>query len=566
MQKAGRFDPPVYNVSTLAPVNPSTGERAIDWIARFVVADFAAEPGQPTLDGVEFDATKWWPQLTNQNGTVKNLDCDADGTIDYCIKDPGTTTQLTAYGLGMEELLYKVKLGLAQYDVDPGRPAKLLVADSTFRDLRYSNGSEIESFPVWDKYGNSSAALADLDLSVQKASGLGPKLSYAFTKDITPVYPTVSAVNPKGCVPPPGGSCRNGVYRYGIAASLIAGAFFAYSDESDDWQTRVPLDEEGGTVNVATTGLPKGYLGQPLGAARRQSRYTSADLAVNGSAEDLGIPGWQLSAGQGWMASMRTSTDSVPTQGVSSLAVAVSKIPLPHDFREYANGVLASVQLSEPTVGNSEYAVKFWAKATGPQPDGIHEISLSLTGADPAEPQGIKVATEWREYTLNIRTNVAVRAPRVDFHIGSELGTYLIDGLSVRQGTSGIVTREFTNGLVVLNDSAFVQRAIPLPNGPYRKMQGVQDPLMNDGSYVGSVLPILEAKDGIVLPRAGDPNPTTTVPPTTTTTRVATTTTTLPPTTTTTRPPTTTTTRPPTTTTVPRTTTTVCTNPLGLLC
>jgi hypothetical protein len=121
------------------------------------------------------------------------------------------------------------------------------------------------------------------------------------------------------------------------------------------------------------------------------------------------------------------------------------------------------------------------------------------------------------------------------------------------------MTREFTNGIVVLNDSTSTQTNVPLTGGDYRHINGVQDTSVNDGTDVGAALPAIAAKDGEVLLRDAvtPPTSTTTAPTSTSTTAPGTTTTTAPGTTTTTAPGTTTTTAPgTTTTTAPGTTTT----------
>ena len=63
------------------------------------------------------------------------------------------------------------------------------------------------------------------------------------------------------------------------------------------------------------------------------------------------------------------------------------------------------------------------------------------------------------------------------------------------------MTREFTNGIVVLNDSFSNQTNVPLPGGPYHHINGVQDRSVNDGTEVGSRLPAIGAKDGEILLR-----------------------------------------------------------------
>ena len=127
-------------------------------------------------------------------------------------------------------------------------------------------------------------------------------------------------------------------------------------------------------------------------------------------------------------------------------------------------------------------------------------MKIALDGAP--ENATLKLGVEWQQYVLNVRTDSASSSPELKFLLGRETGSYWFDSVTVHRGNAGLITREFENGIVVLNDAATPQDDVRLPGGSYRKILGQQDPVANDGLPVGSTLPRIDAKDGLVLLRA----------------------------------------------------------------
>jgi hypothetical protein len=490
---------PEFNLSDMAPVNPVTGQRANQWLAANIVSNFASSsPSNPTLDGVEFDAASWEPHATNVNGDIKNLDCDGDGSIDYCNRGVGTIRQVNSYGVGYDSFVQAVKSGLAQYNTDSTRP-KMVLGDGEFgfRSTATANGAEFESFPAWDDYDRSSSALADLTNWQQQNTASGPHLSYALTMDNTPLYGQPSALNPSGCITPAmGGTCRNGSYRFGLASGLMSGGASAYHDEADSPHP-VPWDEEA-TINQQTTGLAPGYLGSALGPAERATRYRSGELATNPSMErDLASITSANAVGSN-LTVVRDTTTSAPGKGLASLRGDVTALsPDPWVFDARVQQTLAS-----PIQADQEYAVEFWAKGTSSAdgPPGL-DLGVSLSGVQGAS-QKVNIGPQWTHYYLQLHpTTVPSGKSMVKFFVGNGVGSYWLDGISVHQGTAGILTRQYANGVVVLNDSFTDQADIALPGGPYHHIDGVQDRSVNDGSPVGSTLPTVGSKDGQILLR-----------------------------------------------------------------
>jgi hypothetical protein len=480
---------PDFNLSSVAPVNPASGERANQWLAANMLSDFAASAaGAPTLDGMELDSAASKPVVQNANGALENVDCDGDGVIDYCQTDVGTSQQVDAYGVGYDQFVQLLDQGLVTYDTDPTRPSKMLLADGEvgLRSTDFLDGAEFESFPTWDDYNYSSPALDTLGVWTADAGRAGDHLSYAFTKDATPLYPQA------GC----GGTldlwCSNADYRFGMAAALVLSDASGYNNEASfgyaqDW------DEEA-TIDQATTGLAPGYLGAPLGPAVRLHRYTSGQLLTNGDFEsDLtGVTSTGVTAA----ALTITRDTTTAANGSASMRVDVNGVSADPGLCESR----AMLSITGPTAPG-EYTIDFWAKAQngGAGPAALN-MGVGLAGiVGPADR--VLVPPIWTHYYLQISQTTPTTKSYVKFCVGEGVGHYWIDGVRVHRGTAGILTREFTNGIVVLNDSFATQTNIPLPDGPYHHINGVQDRTVNDGSSVASLLPSIAAKDGMILLR-----------------------------------------------------------------
>jgi hypothetical protein len=486
---AGYPDPNV-NLSSIAPINPATGQRANQWLAASMIADFApSTAGAPTLDGMELDAAASRVLGLNKNGAIKNVDCDGDGLIDYCQTNVGTNQQADAYALGYDAFVQMLQQGLASYDTDPTRPPKMLLADGDLglRSIEI-DGAEFESYPSWDNYTYSSPALEQLDTWHDVAGTPGDRLSYAFTKDATPLYPA------GGCVlPSQGGSCRDANFRFGMVSSLLFGCASSYND-GVSYASAEPWDEEA-TVDQSTTGLAAGYLGQPISGATRIRRYTSGELTLNGSFEtDLSGVTSRTSV-VGALAFTRDTTTAAPKWGGASLRADVTALSVDPGLGE------SRLQVAVATIAPGEYTLEFWAKAlnTVAGPAGMN-LGVAFPGV-PGLPDAVLLTPSWRHYVLQFDATAPVSAAALKFNVGAEIGQYWLDGISVHAGTAGIIMREFRHGIVVLNDSFSDQTAVPLPQGPYHHIMGVQDTSVNDGSSVGSMLPVIPAKDGVILLR-----------------------------------------------------------------
>jgi hypothetical protein len=283
-----------------------------------------------------------------------------------------------------------------------------------------------------------------------------------------------------------------------MAAALMVGSASAYNNDAG-FSMPLPWDEEG-TINQATTGLTTGYLGAPLGPAQRVARYTSGELITNGNFEqdvsslttNMTIPGS--------MTASQDQTTAAPGFGTASARIDVTAItPSPA-----VNDARVLLALSAPLAIDKEYTIDFWAKGVNNgQGPPVLDLGVSLNAVLGA-PQIVAIGAQWTHYTVAMLTTMLPPNPKlsaVKFFMGRSTGSYWLDGISIHQGTDGIITRQFANGIAVLNDSFSPQTLVDLPGGPYHHINGVQDRLVNDGTSVGTILPIIAQKDGQILLR-----------------------------------------------------------------
>ena len=90
------------------------------------------------------------------------------------------------------------------------------------------------------------------------------------------------------------------------------------------------------------------------------------------------------------------------------------------------------------------------------------------------------------EYAVDLETGQPNETKKG--YLGEPLGSYQVLA-------SGVYRRDFDNGIVLCNPTSSTQTVDLV--GSYRKIDGVQEPSINDGSVVENVT--LSSEDGIIL-------------------------------------------------------------------
>ena len=111
------------------------------------------------------------------------------------------------------------------------------------------------------------------------------------------------------------------------------------------------------------------------------------------------------------------------------------------------------------------------------------------------------ITGDWREYWVEFKTG-ATTTGEVQFRLGREGGAVWLDHVGLYKGSSGLLRRDFQNGIAIVNGTWRTQ-TVEL-GGTFRKIKGTQDPSFNDGSFVTAVT--LAPHDAIILLR-GLPDP-----------------------------------------------------------
>ncbi len=246
--------------------------------------------------------------------------------------------------------------------------------------------------------------------------------------------------------------------RFGLAVTLMHDGFFAHEfgdtwHGNDWWYDELDFD-----------------LGYPAGPAVSVDlgEGPNEDLMVNGDFEAPIAWPWSLwvNTGAGCVASVSRDTRDF-AEGSASARIDISATS-GQDWH------IDCAQFDRSLIEDTTYDVVFWAKA-----DVDRTIRLSAQrGSAPWENFGLSrqvaIGTAWEEYTVSFTANATTSESRIEFLVGETTGSVWLDDVRVYEQRPYALTREFGNGLVVLNPT---REPIEIPVGPgYRRLLGHQAP------------------------------------------------------------------------------------------
>ncbi|MCL5271526.1 MAG: hypothetical protein M1457_13460, partial [bacterium] len=259
----------------------------------------------------------------------------------------------------------------------------------------------------------------------------------------------------------------------------------------------------------------RGWLGRPLGPPERVTTHLGPVIWRFGQKTPL--PTIETKATP-WQAAPPARTDG------DGLRFAVTDVglwrSLSDSFSLLADLPLSGIQLRT----HQEYTIRFRAKGTSPftaVDPRYRAIPCNLmvrlkvdgrlvTPEDEAAgdlPTGyiqeFLVFEDERECILTLIAP-ADGAGSLQICLSENLGEIELHGLEIREGCADVMTRRFEHGLVLLNGANYKAVDIPVarlfPGERYRRLQGKQDPIHNNGEPVGGSLH-LDPRDGIFLVR-----------------------------------------------------------------
>jgi hypothetical protein len=308
--------------------------------------------------------------------------------------------------------------------------------------------------------------------------GYGEPLVQNLSKSPTRLYPYKSN-------PPP---ANNRTARLGLALTLMDNGYYGTHSriDPDPWWDEYAVNVTpnssgyGRAINKYSTDAARqygGWLGHALGPFRRiynDTDFAPAKSIVDNGLFESGIGGWsasrvnisRITSAMDGTGALRASTMTTYTRSINGAHVKSSRVDL---------------------VAGQQYTIAFSARASK-----ARQVRVSLgTFADE-----FMVGPEWRRYVISFQQTKSQSRP-LFFYLGRENTQVDLDSVYVFRGNVNVFRRDFEHGIAVANATP-VTRTIAL-GGTFQKIDGDQDPGINDGSKVTSVT--LPPYDALILVR-----------------------------------------------------------------
>ena len=464
----------VLNLSTLCPkatvdaaVGPETWGQYNARITSSLLED-------PVWDGVYIDrsdpdpSSLLGPDSAHYLGgaLARTIDPDRSNTIvtDYSGFD-------SAWDAGIRS--YESQLRAAVGD------SRLIIVNTGMPNYDLLNGNNFEGFPgagwrltTWSQmvFGpRPGGSYSDWMASAQQ-----PNLSTILT------YDDASASSP-AFVP------NYQKMRYGLCTALLNDGFFSY-EASWAGQYWAPLwfDE------YDNAGQGCGYLGQPLGPARRAiAGLATPNLAPGGDFDTTADIGkWYVYPHDGYAATLALDGAEKVVGAGSVRADITSAAGTP-----WALPIL--LRQSVAVTQGTDYTLSFWAKADR---DHVVDAWVEQRGAPWKrwlDFGTMALTTSWQRFQVSYTSTGSDADAVMGIGLGQASGAVWLDDVSLQSGGDDVWRRDFDGGISLVNASNATV-TVPL-GGVFRKIKGSQDPSVNDGSLVTQVA--VSAHDGIVLLR-----------------------------------------------------------------
>lgn len=216
-----------------------------------------------------------------------------------------------------------------------------------------------------------------------------------------------------------------------------------------------------------------GWLGQPLGAAHQMVWIGTNPDAVTNPEFETDLSDWHLGTGVGSTLIHDTSSAG---SGAASMRITVpvaGSVPYATSLR--TAGTIDVVQ-------GQSYSATFWARADRPRSAYVNAGRTS--GGGTYGSRRFDLTTEWKRYQMVILASGTGPA-WLQFHLAGEAGDVWLDDAHFQQGVTNLWRRDFQNGIVLVNPDVTPMTA-PLERA-YRRIQGVTDPVTNDGAIVTQI-------------------------------------------------------------------------------
>jgi len=460
-------------------------------------------------DGIHFDESIWFPNplLTDANpftsseaGVFPPIDLDNDGIAEPMteLKDAWRNAFFDYFFRYSDKLGYS-KIIFGNSGEIPSKPSVLNQFNGAQRE--FSLVYRLEADGDWDT--TASGGWYDMmqryDIAMRFLRA--PQLpSYEFTGYL---LGTPSGFQTANNLPDREKTLESRDFRrmrLGLTSVLLGDGFFGY-DYVDNTTTPLWFDE----YAVNSSGIPekslaaKGYLGQPLAVAEELGFPANVLVDIDFETLPVSLP-------PGVFFGPNVAFTSQPGQAVDGQSSMIVTIPA-------SNPQVELLMYTDPTVlgldQGKTYNIMLDYRILDYQPvtqQGVFTTNFARqsTGQGPV----LASATLWNaDAGLTGKLRTAFKVDAADYLVRMlmiEAGTIAFDNIKIVEGTGGVWRRDFENGIVLVNptpEAILVPQADidgPLFRSGVRRIQGVQDPLVNNGSAVTDGITI-PSGDGIIL-------------------------------------------------------------------
>lgn len=461
-------------------VDPAAGPETWGEYNARAGAELVADPA---WDGILVDRSDGDESWLVGDSTARSIDPDRSNRVPtdgYSGFDAAWNEGLRAYEQRLRELVGDDRLIYVNW----GHPNYELL-----------NGDNFEGFPAADgtAYGTSWYATV---FGPRPDGGYLDWLRSARQPNLT----TIQTYEDDGFPDPAGdGGYRNPAtregfrpdyrkMRFGLCTALLGDGFFSYEINTNGHAALALLwfDE------YDDAGREPGYLGRPLGRARRAVGLPTTRVLSRGGRFDTAADRrrWDLWTDTSAGYAARSRLDSgVRKRGRASLRVTVSR----------AAGADWRVSLGQRVAVRKgyDYTLSFWARA-----DGERELSAIVEQSRApwrtrVELGSVRLSTGWKRYVLCAPSRARDTTAELLLQLGQSEGTVWLDDVRFQAGNTQIWRRDFEGGVAIVNAGSRA-RVVPL-RGTFRHIRGRQAPGVNDGTRVRTVR--LRPRDGVILLR-----------------------------------------------------------------
>ncbi len=450
----------LYNFSTTCP-RDAAGRNCADILTHELGTLFGPGGRLAAFDGIEFDTTYNVPHTFGKRG--RGADCDADGR-----RDDGVVGGVNVYGSGVIEFYRQLRAVLGEH--------RLIMADGAFRNEEQQratgllNGIESEGWPNLQDKGVTDWSGGLNRQLFWRENGRAPVLSYINHKFNDPGAGT--AKEKRTTVP-------FNITRLVFAAAVCTDSAITYLLAADGTGMRHSgvWDEL-----VAGTRNRPGWLGQPLGPARRLAQRTP-NLLGNHAVADL--------------RERLGSDDAILAIDGDAIRVIAKKT----EAKQFSV-VLRGLAITGPDLFVTLTARGAPLKNHPPEMARLIHAELRPAGNKAASPVGFMSWLNARDFTSGFYFD-GVRDKSVDVEFVFESAEPVwISQLAAHAAPDAIV-REFEHGLVLANPSLRPYEfdlAALFPGRRFRRLSATagQDRVANSGADVGARL-TLAPKDALFL-------------------------------------------------------------------